>query len=78
MDDSYVYLLLLMYDMLIVARSMLKFKKLKPKLSNEFEIRDLGTANKILGMKIHKDMKPNTLLVPKEIYRESIRTLSYA
>ena len=35
--------------------------RLKSHLSNEFEIKDVGAAKKMLGMEIHRDRKVNKL-----------------
>ena len=53
--DSFIFLLLHVDDMLIAAKSMVKVNKLKSLLSKEFDMNDLGTAKKILGMEIHRD-----------------------
>jgi hypothetical protein len=45
---SFVYLLLYVDDMLIAAKSMFEVKRLNSLLSDEFEIKDLGGAMKIL------------------------------
>jgi hypothetical protein len=54
-DDSSIFLLLYVNDMLIAANSIVKFNKLKVLLSREFDMKDLGIAKKILGMEIHRD-----------------------
>jgi hypothetical protein len=53
-DSSFVYLLLYVDDMLITAKSMFEIKRLKSLLGDEFEMKDLGAAKKILGMEIHR------------------------
>jgi len=50
-----LYLLLYVDDMLIASRSMIAVKGLKRALSQEFEMKDLGSAFKILGMEICMD-----------------------
>ena len=51
----FIYLLLYVDDMLIFHKNMSEINKLKTQLQGEFEIKDLGVAKKILGMKIHRD-----------------------
>ena len=51
-EEDALYLLLYVDDMLIANRSMNAVKRLKKVLSSKFEIKDLGPAKKILGMKI--------------------------
>lgn len=54
-DGSFLYLLLYVDDMLITSRNISLIAKLKAQLSSEFEIKELGTAQKILGMEIWRD-----------------------
>ena len=46
---EYIYLLLYVDDMLIACKSMGEIRKLKSQLSAEFEMKDMGVAQKILG-----------------------------
>lgn len=50
-------MLLYIDNMLIAAKSMDQIVTPKKQLSSEFEMKDLGAAKKILGMKIIKDRK---------------------
>ena len=43
------------YNMLIVAKSMSEVDRLKILSSREFDMKDLGAAKKILGMKIRRE-----------------------
>ena len=52
-DDSFIFLLLYVDDMLIATKGMSEVKKLKILLSIEFDMKDLSVAKKILGMEIH-------------------------
>ena len=54
-NGSTIYLLLYVDDMLIAAKSMSEINELKKQLGNEFEMKDLGAAKKILGMEISRD-----------------------
>ena len=56
-DDSFIFLLLYVDDMLIVGNHLSYVNELKSLLSKEFEIYDLGPTKKILGMDIHKDRR---------------------
>ncbi|GKE72701.1 retrovirus-related pol polyprotein from transposon TNT 1-94 [Tanacetum coccineum] len=47
-DGSYVYLLLYADDVLIASKNMSKINQLKAQLKSEFEMKDLGAAEKIL------------------------------
>jgi len=48
-DGTFVYLLLYVDDMLIASKSISEINKLKTLLNNEFEMKNLGAAKKILG-----------------------------
>jgi len=50
-------LLLYVDDLLIDFKEKSSINELKSQLSNEFEIKDLGTAKKIRSMEIHRDLK---------------------
>lgn len=50
-----IYLLLYVDDMLIASQSMVKIKELKAELSREFDMKDLGKAQRILGKGISRD-----------------------
>ncbi|KAG8496699.1 hypothetical protein CXB51_007954 [Gossypium anomalum] len=56
-DGSFVYLLLYVDDMLIAAKDKGEIRKVKAQLSEEFEMKDLGPAKKILGTEILRDRK---------------------
>ena len=54
-DNSYIILLLYVDDMLIVGFSIEEIDKLKQQLSKQFEMKDLGAAKQILGLRIIRD-----------------------
>ena len=56
-----IYLLLYVDDMLIASQSMVKVSELKAELSKEFDMKDLGKAQRILGMEIFRDRKRREL-----------------
>jgi len=56
-DGSYIILLLYVDDMLVAGSNMQEINVLKRKLANSFEMKDLGAAKQILGMRITRDRK---------------------
>ena len=72
LDGSFVYLLLYVDDMLIASKSISEINKLKAQLSNEFEMKDLGVAKKILGMEIHRDRSVGKLYLSQKNYIEKV------
>nr|GEX59191.1 retrovirus-related Pol polyprotein from transposon TNT 1-94 [Tanacetum cinerariifolium] len=56
-DESFLYLVLYVDDMLIAAPNKDQIRELKDQLSNEFDMKDLRAAKKILGMEIQRDRK---------------------
>ena len=57
--DNGRYIILLLYadDMLIAGSNMQDINVLKRKLDKSFAMKDLGAANKILSMRITRDIK---------------------
>ena len=54
-DESFLYLLLYIDDMLIAAKSKENIRIVEAQLNNEFEMKDLEATKKILGMEILRD-----------------------
>lgn len=73
-DDTFIYLVLYVDDMLIAAEKMCDIKKLKELLSSEFEMKDLGAAKKILGMEIFRDREKKKLFLSQKAYIEKVLT----
>ena len=70
--NSYLFLLLYVDDMLIVGSSMREINNLKTRLSAAFEMKDLGSAKQILGMKISRDRPAGTLNLSQELYIDKV------
>ncbi|KAG8481839.1 hypothetical protein CXB51_027157 [Gossypium anomalum] len=71
-NGSFVYLLLYVDDMLIAAKDKGEIRKVKAQLSEEFEMKDLGPAKKILGMEIPRDRKASKLYLSQKGYIEKV------
>ncbi|KAG8488139.1 hypothetical protein CXB51_018349 [Gossypium anomalum] len=71
-DGSFVYLLLYVDDMLIVAKDTREIRKVKAQLSEEFEMKDMRPTKKILGMDILKDRKASKLYLSQKGYIEKV------
>jgi hypothetical protein len=56
-NGSYIIFLLYLDDMLVAGSNMQDINVLKKKLANSFVMKDLGAANKILGMRLTRDME---------------------
>ena len=54
-EESFMYLFLYVDDMLIVSKSKDEIEKLNTQLNQEFKMKDLGDAKKILGIEIYRD-----------------------
>ena len=72
MDGSFIYFLLYVNDMLIASSSNVEIDNLKTLLSNEFEMKDLGAAMKILGMEIWRNRKACLLYLSQHKYIEKV------
>jgi hypothetical protein len=71
-DDSFIFLLLYVDDMLMAAKNIVKVNKLKVLLSIEFDRKDLGTSKKIIGMEIRKDKDANRLWLSQAGYVKKV------
>ena len=71
-DGGYVYLLLYVDDMLLVAREMTEITKVKEMLAKEFDMKDLGSAKRILGMDIERDRAGGVLKLSQSSYLKKV------
>jgi transposase InsO family protein len=71
-NDVIVYLLLYVDDMLLVGHKMSDINDIKKALSNEFEMKDLGHARRILGMDIKRDRSQQSLLLTQSDYVKKV------
>ena len=67
-DGEFILLLLYVDDMLIACREMSKIQELKKKLGAEFDMKDLGAAQKILGIEIKRDRSEGKIWLSQEKY----------
>ena len=58
--------------MLIASKDKSLISDLKSQLSEEFEIKDLGAAKKILGMEIQRDRKAGKLYLSQGHYLKKV------
>lgn len=71
-DNDFIILLLYVDDMLIAGPNKGRIQELKAQLAREFEMKDLGPANKILGMQIHRDKNNRKIWLSQENYLNKI------
>jgi hypothetical protein len=71
-NDSTIYLLLYVDDMLIAAKDKSEIAKLKAPLNLEFEMKDLGATKKILGVEIIRDRKSGMLYLSQRGYIKKV------
>ena len=71
-DNSFLYLLLYIDDMLIDAKSKEKIRTVKAQLNNKFEMKDLGATKKILRMEILRDRVAGRLSFSQKLYIENV------
>ena len=65
---EYIYLLLYVDDMLISFKSRSAIDRLKKHLSFNFEMKEVGEAKKVLGMKIEKDKNSGKVYLTQKGY----------
>ncbi|KAI3461498.1 hypothetical protein Pfo_018161, partial [Paulownia fortunei] len=71
-DGSFIYLLLYVDDILIASQSQMEIDKLKAQLNQEFEMKDLGKAKKILGIEISRDRTRGKLCLTQKQYLKKV------
>ena len=71
-NGKLIYLLLYVDDMLLACYDRTEVEKLKSQLSKEFEMKDLGSAQKIIGMEIIRDRKNRNLFLTQRGYLEKV------
>ncbi|KAE8733847.1 hypothetical protein F3Y22_tig00000916pilonHSYRG00052 [Hibiscus syriacus] len=67
-DNDFVILMLYVDDMLVAGPNKDHIEELKAQLAREFEMKDLGSANKILGMQIHRDRSNRKIWLSQKNY----------
>ena len=68
-------MLLYIDDMLIESKSKDEIEKLKTQLNQEFEMKDLDKAKKILGMEICRDRARDKVSLSQAIFEEGTTTV---
>lgn len=71
-ENAFIILLLYVDDMLVVGPNKDQVQELKAQLAREFDMKDLGPANKILGMQIHRDRKDRKIWLSQRNYLRKI------
>lgn len=68
----FIILLLYVDDMLVAGPNKDRINKLKAQQVRAFKMKDLGLANKILGMKIHRDRVSRKIWLSQKSYLKKI------
>ncbi|KAE8668465.1 Flavonol synthase/flavanone 3-hydroxylase [Hibiscus syriacus] len=71
-DNDFVILLFYVDDMLVARPNKDHIEELKTQLAKEFEMKDLGSTNKILGMQIHRDRSNRNIWLSQKNYLKKI------
>ncbi|KAL4271204.1 hypothetical protein GQ457_13G028940 [Hibiscus cannabinus] len=71
-ENGFVILLLYVDDMLVAGPNKDHIEELKARLAREFEMKDLGPENKILGMQIHRDRSNRKIWLSQKNYLKKI------
>ncbi|KAG8498395.1 hypothetical protein CXB51_006971 [Gossypium anomalum] len=71
-EGIFIYLLLYVDDMLIASNSKVEIERLKTQLNLEFEMKDLGEAKKIIGMKICRDRAHGRVSLSQKQYLKKL------
>ncbi|CAL8167283.1 unnamed protein product [Prunus armeniaca] len=71
-DGMVILLLLYVDDMLFACQDKSRIQDLKKMLSEEFDMKDLGAAQKILGMGIQRDMTAGRIWISQAKYIKKV------
>ncbi|KAH9763991.1 Integrase catalytic domain-containing protein [Citrus sinensis] len=71
-DEAFIYLLLYVDGMLIALKNRDEIERLKKQLASEFEMKDLGDAQRILGMEIRRDKKNGSVWLTQKFYLKKV------
>ena len=71
-DFGFIILVVYVDDMLITAKDRSEIEKLKALLSSEFKMKDLGTAKRIVGMEINRDLENGKLWLTQSRYAKKV------
>ncbi|KAL3849434.1 hypothetical protein ACJIZ3_011316 [Penstemon smallii] len=71
-DGDFIILLFYVDDMLVAGPNKDRIKELKTQLAREFEMKDLGPANKIQGMRIYRDRNNRKIWLSQQNYLKKI------
>ncbi|CAL2259863.1 unnamed protein product [Prunus armeniaca] len=71
-DGMIILLLLYVDDMLIACQDKSRIQDLKKMLSEEFDMKDLGAAQKILGMEIQRDRTAGRIWISQAKYIQKV------
>ncbi|KAE8678570.1 hypothetical protein F3Y22_tig00111403pilonHSYRG00065 [Hibiscus syriacus] len=71
-DNDFVILLLYVDDMLVAGPNKDHIEELNAQLARKFEMKDLGSENKILGMQIHRDRSNRKIWLSQKNYLKKI------
>ncbi|BBN67512.1 transposable element gene, partial [Prunus dulcis] len=71
-DGMIILLLLYVDDMLIACQDKSRIQDLKKMLSKEFDMKDLGAAQKILGMEIQRDRTTGRIWISQAKYIQKV------
>ncbi|KAH9762947.1 hypothetical protein KPL70_001004 [Citrus sinensis] len=71
-SEDRIYLLLNVDDMLIACKKKEEIERLKMELNTAFEMKDLGTATRILGMQIVRNRSKGTLFLTQAMYAKRV------
>ncbi|KAI9187464.1 hypothetical protein LWI28_028427 [Acer negundo] len=67
-----VYLLLYVDDMLLASKKLVEVQKLKMIMQSEFDMKNLGKAQRILGMDILRNEKKDVLFLSQKEYLDKV------
>jgi ATP-binding cassette subfamily B (MDR/TAP) protein 1 len=71
-DDDIIIMLLYVDDMLVIGPNKDRVQELKAQLAREFDMKDLGPTNKVLGMQIDRDRSNRKIWLSQKNYLRKV------
>jgi len=70
--EEYAIMTLYVDDILLTGKSLATMTRVKARLTQEFDMSDMGQADQVLGMTIHRNPETGTIRISQENYAQTL------
>jgi hypothetical protein len=74
-NRKYIFLILYVNDILLTSSDVILLLEMKKFLSSNFDMKDLGEASFVFGIKIHQDRSKGVLGLSQKVYIEKVLSM---